>query len=136
MEIDVQSSIDHDDGGSSALTDDIVDDWSLEDDETSTDLYPAQAFPQLSDDQPRTSLYSFYFEDALTVMTDDDISLALCNNTSFGEDDSLLDGNHKNDAALWTASPPGLMSQVRQLSPAQVSLSSLDFMELQQAYSV
>ena len=135
IEVDVQSSTENENDGSSALTDDIEDDWSFGDGDECDDLY--QDLTPLTSDLRPNSLYSFYFEDTHTRTPEDDMSMSLDDDVSFGGSDSLLDGNNEGTVAIWSASPPPLVfSHERRLSPAQVSLSSLDFGELQHASSI
>jgi hypothetical protein len=135
IEEDVHSSTENEDDGSSALTDDIEDDWSFGDGDECNDMYP-DLTPLTSDLRPN-SLYSFYFEDTHTRTPEDDMSMSLDDDVSFGGGDSLLDGNNESAVTIWSATPPPLVfSNERRLSPAQVSLSSLDFGELQHACSI
>jgi hypothetical protein len=132
MEIDVQSSSEHEDDGSSALTDDIADDWSLGDyDHASTDFYQVYVLTPLTADEHPTSLYSFYFEDAHAAMAEDDVSLTFEDDVSFGGADSLLEGNNENTGTMWSITHERML-----LPPAQVSLSSVDFGELQRVITM
>jgi hypothetical protein len=134
IEVDAQSSTENQDDGSSALTDDIADDWSLFGDENEcNELFPAHLLTPLTNDLQPNSLYSFYFVDTHTTIPEDDMSITL-DDVSFGGADSLLDGKNESSDAAWSNHPTLLtISNQRRLSPAQVSLSSLDFGQLQHA---
>jgi hypothetical protein len=133
MEVNIHSSLSNDDDGSSALTTDMTDEWSLGDYDASTDFY--SSIPPLKAEHLPNSLYSFYFEATYTTMAEDDASLTLDGDVSFGGADSLLDGHDEvtsvgNAATTWPTGTPMVVAYEQRLSPAQVSLASIDFDDL------
>lgn len=136
MEIDIVSSCAQEDD-ESALTDDIVDDLSLGDDESSTDLYPDhRRVTPLAHDQQRSSLYSFYFEN-FDDNHEDHFPLPLDDDDSIGKVVSILDCSNEGLHPLWEASAPvQMMQEDLRASPAQVSLCSIDLEELRRINSM
>jgi hypothetical protein len=122
---------------STDLPDDISGEWAIEDDDgqsSSTDLYPIQTVTPLAADT-KSSLYSFYFEDTMMNLSEDDNSVSLHDDVTLEDADYCLDNIRDNPEGFWSDSAM-MMTQERRSSPAQISLSSDTFAELQRIDSL
>lgn len=122
------TSVEYEVGGS----DEIGYDWAMQDDDylgpASTDLHPIQTVTPPHADEA-SSLYSFFFEDASMCMGEEDTSVSLHDDISLDDADFCLDSIRENPEAFWSGMPE--MTQERRTSPAQISLSSEIFDEIQ-----
>lgn len=114
-------------GGSNELPDDIGDDWAMTDDDSSTDFHFIQAITPLGTSQT-SDLYSFYFEDTIMNMSDDEKSVSLHDVVSLEDDDYSLETIEGNAEDFWTSAAI-LKHEISSFS-AQVSLSSRTVGEL------
>lgn len=120
-----------------AIADDISGEWAMEEDNnqaSSTDFYPIQTVTPLAA-ETTSPLYSFYFEQTTMNLSEDENSISLHDDVSLDYADYCLDNIQDNPEGFWSASAM-LMTQERRSSPAQISLSSETFAELQQAGSL
>jgi hypothetical protein len=119
-------------GESSRMEEGLGCDWAMEE-EDMIDAQPIEIVTPLAAGQS-TSLYSFYFEEESPMDQDsDDLTISLDDEASFEDEEFCLENLSDDPASFWeTGVPP--FSQERRLSPAQISIASIEFNQIDPIY--